>query len=328
VLYDTDVEYASNFIHYVKSKYKNYNLHLFTSVEHLEEYLRSNEVSLLLVASSLDYRRDEIKNIERICILWDGLKEIKEGDKYPHIIKYQSAKNIFEELQVHLPKNERAVNGSKEGMPKIICVYSNDYKKVASLFTYHLACEYGRVKKVLFINLQTIQVLTKILNLKELDSLSHFIYFLKQKNPNIKQKLSDLIIKTENISMLYGISFGLDILDLMEDDMNLWIYELGLWKEYELIIFHVDTLTKGLLALFHISDEILCIEGDEDLDKLETTMLIDQLVYVGMNEILDKIRVIDLDKEELSLFKKLDIDRNNDIKNYLTNSVINLNFLS
>lgn len=328
VLYDTDVEYGSNFIHYVKSKYKNYNIHLFTSTEHLDEYLISNEVSLLLVANSHTNWKDEYKNVKKICILWDEIKEIKEGEKYPYILKYQSAKAIFEEILLLLPKNENLINESKEGKAKILCVYTSDYKKLGSIFTYHLACEYGRMKKVLFINLQMVQVLTKILNLKETDSLSHIIYFLKQNNPNIKQKLTDLIIRKENISMLYGISFGLDILDITEDDMNMWIYELGLWKEYELIIFNVDIITKGILALFQKSDEIVYLEGDEDMDCLETTMLKEQFVYVGLKELLDNIRVIRFPTEELSLFKMDCIDSNHNIRSYITNNVINQEFIN
>lgn len=322
VIYDTDTDFASNFIHYVKSKYKNYSLHLFTNRKHLEEYLMIHNVSLLLVNDSIEMREDY--KIGRIVILWDGMKEIKAGEEiYPHILKYQSAKLILEELNTYLPKKEGIIIGREKERAKILCVYSNDNKKMASLFTYFLAYEYAKKKRVLLINLDKIQVLGKLLQSKEEHSLSQFIYYLKQKNSNLRQKAKDLITKLDNMSILYGVSSWLDIYDISEEDVTLWISELSLWKEYDIIMFHVDTLTKGLLSLLTSSDEIHLLQGEDDLDKLESKLFQEQLTYMGMIEVVEKIHMVTLTKSELEKYNKWTLDKSHEIQSFLSVDLIN-----
>lgn len=269
---------------------------MFTNWISLREYAKGHKIDLLLVNGEIALEKDILIHIRQICHLWDGTGKV-EDSAYPVIFKYQSADSIVKEFLSVLTSDKKEVPQREADSIQFISIYATDHKKQQSMAAYLIACEYTKSHKVLYINLHGNPVLSKILSIKNENHLSQAIYYLKQNHPHLQSKLKELIQQTEGLSILYGISFEPDIYELTEEDMKLWIKELRLWKEYEIIVFDVGSLTKAMTALLSNSDEVVCIQREEEIERWELESFFHQLSYAGYDGIKKRIRTITVEKE-------------------------------
>lgn len=283
-------------MHYIKGKHKNLRAYLFTNWVSLREYAKGHKIDLLLVNGEIALEKDILIPIRQICRLWDGIGKVEDGG-YPVIFKYQSADVIVKEFLSVLTSDEKEVPQRETGSIQFISIYATDHKKQQTMAAYLIACEYAKSHKVLYINLHGNSVLSKILSIKNENHLSQVIYYLKQKHPHLQLKLKELIQQTEGLSILYGISFEPDIYELTEEDIKLWMEELRLWKEYEIILFDVGNLTKAMAVLLLNSDEVVCLQREEEIERWELEAFCHQLSYAGYDGIRKRIRTITVQKE-------------------------------
>ncbi len=302
-IYDNDTDYANHLMDYIKRKKKKISqVRVFTNHNSLKEYLEHNKINILLLDEKIPPHEVEHENIKNICILSEG-SYIREGSTCTVIYKYQSAELIIQEVFSYFAAEIQAGRPLEKTWhkAKLISVFSVRREKGQSMIALSLAASYARNKKTLYINLDIFQAFSEIQKQNTEKGLSEFIYYLKQNHPNLMNKMNELITRFDQFDYIQGVNFGPDLYELTTDDMTLWMNELRNNNEYEVIIFDVGTFFQATLELFCESNELLLILGDNDWEQSRYHNFKNQLLWVGFEEVLQKIRIITYPQEQPTL---------------------------
>ena len=299
-IYDYETDYANHLMDYIKRKQKVLTqIRVFTNHNSLNEYLEHNQIHILLLGESISVEEILHVNIRNICMLSEG-NNMRENIGYPVIYKFQSAELVMQELFSHYPLEVPVGNSytSGEHKVKIITVFSIACESEQTVISLSLAQHYARHKKTLYINLDIFQVLPELLGRNIEKNLSEFIYFLKQNHPNLITKMNTIITKMDKLDYIQGVTFGPDLYELTTGDIAEWIKELRKSAQYEVIIFDVGCIFLATLELFRESSQLLLLLGENDWEQARYHNFKGQLLWAGFDDVLLKIKVISLSKEE------------------------------
>ena len=313
-IFDEETDYANRLMDYLKRKQvKPLQVRVFTNSNSLKDFAGQNPVHILLINEKLpveELKQDTIKNI---CLLAENAYSTGEG-AYPVIYKYQSAESILKELFTYFPlaKTQERTNNYSENNKNVICVCSLGEEVLRQLFSYSLAKQYSTLKKTLYINLNVLQVISRLSGYRTENDLSEFIYYLKQNNPNLVNKMTDSIVPKDTLHYMEGVFFGPDLFELTEEDIVVWLKVLRMDTEYEVILFDVGCYFQAALELLRNSSQVLWLLGDSHWEQLKYDTFKEQLDWSGNGEILQKITVVPLSNEENSQFRNICADNFDD----------------
>lgn len=307
-IYDEEADYANRLMEYIKRTYKRYvQVRIFTNPDSLKEFLGQAPVHILLINEKLPV--DEIKqdNIKNICLLTESTDH-SGHNAYPVIYKYQSAEIILKELFLHFPifqtrdKVENPVN------KRIITVFSFGEELIRQLFSYSLAKQYSIHKKTLYINFNALQVISALSGYKSEKDLSQVIYYLKQNNPNIGDKINESIVKRDTLDYMEGVSFGHDLYELTAEDMDVWLKVLTEQTQYEIIIMDTGSYYGASFELLLYSSQIFWPAEDNSWERLKYSHFCGQMEWTGNRDIIDKLSFVGISEEEKRNLLKLNAD--------------------
>jgi len=299
-IYDYETDYANHLMDFIKRKQKMImQVRVFTNHKSLNEYLDHNQIHILLLGESIPVEEVLHGKIKNICILSEGNKD-QDNIGYPVIYKFQSAEQVMQEIFSYYPLEVQGgkSKASAEHRIKIISIYSIAREAEQVVISLSLAQQYSINKKTLYINLDIFQALPELLGQNIEKNLSEFIYFLKQNHPNLISKMNCIITKMDKLDYIQGVTFGPDLYELTLDDMGQWIKELKKSTDYEVIIFDVGCFFEATLELFRESDQVLLILGENDWEQAKYHNFKGQLLWAGYDDVLQKVKVISLSKEE------------------------------
>ena len=320
-IYDSDTDYANQLMDYIKRKKKAVTqVRIFTNLSSLKEYLAHDKINVLLLGGEIPIDEVLHQNIKNICILSEG-NFAREQESYHVIYKFQSARQVMEELFSYFPLEDTLVRAllSGNGSSNIISVFSVGKENERQVFSYYLASEYAKSKKTLYINLDLFSAWTEISGSYSEKGLSEFIYYLKQSHPNIITKMNGIITKINNLDCIQGVSFGPDIYEMLPDDIDYWIKTLKEASDYEVIIFDVGCFFHTTLELFRNSNELLLLIGDQKLEEGKYHSFRYQLQLTGYEDVLEKITEVVISKD---MGNKLEYSLTNDLYSYEYNDMV------
>lgn len=295
-IFDSDVGYSSQLMGYIKRRHKTIKqIRIFTNKTILYDYLSDNHIDVLLISEDKLHEGIEHDNIRHICILSEETY-VSEKDDERTIYKFQSAEQIIIDLFNFFPElgnNSKLHYSSKI---KFITVFSLNENFAKDNFSFNLAKHYGTREKTLFIDLNLLHVKNQFSNLKSDKNLSEFLYYLKVKTPNILARMNEQTQVISNFDYLYGVTFGLDLYDFTSKDLETWIKELKT-SDYEVVIFNVGYFFSTTLELFIRSNELLLIMKNNVWEQSLYDNLKEQLKWTGYEDIIEKIRVVNIGNE-------------------------------
>ncbi len=318
-IYDREIEYANHLMEYMKRKQKKLSqVRVFTNSDSLREYSEQNLIQILLINENLPIEEIIQNSIKNICLLSEENDSAETGI-YPVIYKFQSAEVVMKELFTYYPLQEiqgRSKN-SLERKVEIINVFSIGTDISRQIFSFSLANQYAALKKTLYINLDTFQVLSGFLGNKSNKGLSDFIYFLKQNNPNIINKMNSIITKRNSLDYIESVSFGPDLYELTVEDINHWLNEMIINTDYEVIIFDVGSFFQPILELFRNCSRLVLLLGDDNWEQAKYNNFKEQLNWSGYEDVLEKITVVPISDEENLMLHNISLDNfDYEISNY------------
>lgn len=296
-IFDSDLEYSSQLMNYIKRKHKSINqIRIFTNKSILYDFLLDNKMDVLLISEDKLQEDIEHDNVGNMCVISEGkyIAESNNSDKKQVIYKFQSAEQIVNELFNYYPilnvKNNNSVSNSK-----FISIFSLNDSFAKDNFSFNLANQYGIAKKVLLIDLNLLHGRYQLSNLDPMKNLSEFLYFLKSRTPNLFAKMNLQIQKLGNFDYIKGVMFGPDLFDLTFEDLEIWVKELHK-SNYDIIIFNIGSYMATTLELFRKSDEIFLVTKDNPWSINLYNNLIEQLNWTGNEDIIKKLERVEIQK--------------------------------
>lgn len=309
-IYDKEPEYANQLTDYIKRKKKQLSqVRVFTNESCLKEYLENDRIHVLLLNESIPVESVIHDNIKNICLLSEG-NLIRENPVYPVIYKFQSADLVMQELFSYFPFDfyrKHQINTSTSNV-KIISVYSITRDIERMIFSYSLARQYAKEKKILYINLDPFQALPRQSMELEENGLSELIYYLKQNPTNLITKMNHMIQNNRGMDYIQGVTFGTDLYELTADDMKLWVQELKKITDYQMVIFNVGSYSHGILELLLSSNQLLYVTGDSEMEQAKFQNFKNQLLWAGLDETVNNIKTVTLTKEEEERYSNITTD--------------------
>ncbi|QHQ60250.1 hypothetical protein Ana3638_05200 [Anaerocolumna sedimenticola] len=317
-IYDSESDYANHLMDYLKRNQKKLTqIRVFTNLQSLKEYMGENSIPILVINESLPLDEINMDNIKNICILSEE-NTVSNHHNYPVIYKYQSAEIIMKELFSYFPEqlHQSNIKNSYGGKTKIISIFSMQADVMRQAFAFSLAEQYASVKKTLYINLDTYPALSELLGYKPDKGLSELIYFLKQNPSNLSNKIRGIITKRKNLDYIEGVSFGPDLFELTPEDIVLWLGELQLNADYDVILFDVGCYFHTVLELFRNSSQVLVFLEENGWDEVRYNVFKNQLSWSGYTDVLEKIKKVPVTEEvrgvlENRMYQHFDIETGN-----------------
>lgn len=295
-IFDSDVQYSSKLMGYIKRRHKTIKkIRIFTNKTILYDYLSDNYIDVLLISEDKLGENIEHDNIRHICILSEE-SYVSEDNDEKVIYKFQSAEQIIIELFDYFPKLGDNGNLHYSNKIKFITIFSLNENFTKDNFALNLANHYGTRKKTLFIDFNLLHVKSIFPDVKTEKNLSEFLYYLKVQTHNILAKMTEQIQVLNSFDYLHGVTFGLDLYDLTEKDLEVWMRELTT-SDYEVVIFNVGCFFSTILELFRRSNELLLISRNNVWEQSLYDNLKEQLIWTGYEEVIDLIRVVNIANE-------------------------------
>lgn len=306
-MFDSDIEYSSQLMNYIKSKYKSINqVRIFTNKTILYDFLLENQIDVLLISE--DKLQEDIyhDNINNICILSEG-SYISEGlDKNKTIYKFQSARQIVNELFNYFP-NLNAKRNNQYSKSKIISIFSLNDTFSKDKFSFNLANQFGISNKVLLIDLNLLHGGYHCSNLDTNKNLSEFLYFLKSRHSNILLKMNMQIQRLGNFDFMKGVMFGPDLYDISNKDLEFWIEELQK-SDYDTIIFNIGCFTQTSLELFRSSIKVYLLNKPCPWNEGLYHNLVEQLNWTGYEDIINRIERVEVSKNLTEVNNEIEVN--------------------
>jgi len=297
-IYDSDIIYATRFMEYFKKKKDlGFEISAFTRKDSLDEFLRAHQIEILILGEYIT--REELLE-EKIKYIFRFSDEPKtENDTgSPGIFKYQPVQAVMAEIigVYAKKKNESGIEQSSE-FTKIISVISPTPNTMKLLFTWSIGVLLSERKKVLIVplDLLPIQLLSFVDYTSQ--SLSEFIYYLKE-NPNIITKMKSLLCFNGNLAYLTGITHGFDLLSLTKEDIGKWVEALKNHTDYHTVVFYLGCYTDSIVELMKQSDSILIPITGTAYEKPMLNEWERQMGRIGIDTNSDKFQRILLQEEE------------------------------
>ena len=98
---DLEETYALRMAEYLTQKASvPYSLHIFTKTAELENFMKKNDIFVLLIGESAAGQLKEKPEIPHIFVLWEGGK--KGTEDYRYIDKYQKPESVIREAAAHM----------------------------------------------------------------------------------------------------------------------------------------------------------------------------------------------------------------------------------
>lgn len=89
------------------------------------------------------------------------------------------------------------------------------------------------------------------------NGVSELFYYMGQSHCNLEMKIKSMVTSMGNADYLSGVSNLWDLQDIQEKEMLQFIHGLEKYTGYDVLIFDISFLSKGILALFEECTNII-----------------------------------------------------------------------
>jgi hypothetical protein len=264
---DLEEAYACNFMEYLNQK-KNipFEIHAFTSAEHLLEFAGTCPIEILLISDKAMCPEIQELHVGQLIILSEGVHH-PDLDQYPSVYKYQSSDAVIREVMScygEEQRNHEPLTSWKRSMD-IIGIYSPLGRVLKTSFALTLGQLIARDKAVLYINLEEYSGFEYWMGQSYERNLSDLIYYIRQSNSNLIHKINGMVQTINNMDYLPpALSFA-DVRGVTFEEWSQLLEILYLQSSYEVVILD---LGDGVDELFALLDRCTRIYMPVRQDKL------------------------------------------------------------
>lgn len=299
-----DEQYAYRLMNYMKGKQGvPYEVMAFTDKNTLIEYLKSNEVEVLIADSEDIIREVQKENVHYILKLSEEIVtgSFSESTEYHPIFKYQSSENIIREMlsycagEIYLAVN----NLAKRTKGKVVGVYSPVGRCYKTTFSLAIANVLGKTGTVLYINLEEYTGLSDTLFQGNQSGLSEVMYMYRRNSAGLRIKLRDYICPMGNFDCILPVECPDDVTDILVEEWITFFQYLLDVSEYEYLVVDVGTIVKKPWSFFEIMSVIFMPEAEDFISGRKVEEFYEHMKTMGRGILLENVEriLIPYDKE-------------------------------
>lgn len=296
-LCDLETAYAVNFMEYVNRKSRNvpFEVHAFTSIEQLKVFLENHRVELLLISEQAMCREVSEYPIGKLIILSEGIHK-PNFEEYPSVNKYQPSSSLIREVLSYYAEEEAE---HEEGTvmkenTEVIGVYSPVGRCLKTSFAITLGELLGKERAALYLNFESCSGFPELFHKTYKRDLSDLIYYLRQEQSNLADKVNAMIESVGNLDYLPPVR---SMQDLWNTSPEEWMQLLHLLKErtnYEILILDFGSAMNGLKEMLQFCDLIYMPVRKDILADAKLAQFSELLRLWKCEDLKEKIRKINI----------------------------------
>lgn len=284
---DTQKKYAIKLMEAFSGKKQlDFQVHVFSGIEELEQFARNQPIEILLISGSLMSEKIGTYDIGRVFLLSDG--ESYEGFyDYETIYKYQSAEQILKELLCYYAEYAKPVTGIYHGKKEfeIHGVYSPIGRCGKTALAESLAKTYGKYSKTLLLDFQSYSAHKEQLGDSSLWDLTDMIYFLRQGKKTFLYKLQSIVQSRECYDYVLPMKMPADLRSVTLAEWTELLEKLAVDSDYCKVIIDFGQDICGLFQLLSQCTQVYM----PILSDMESKLKLENLEWILAEENFKKV---------------------------------------
>lgn len=298
VICDSQKEYSEKLLRVFRQKRtEGYQYYLFHTKEELKSFAQRKRIFILLL-DELYFQElyDEIR-ADRKMLLVKHKK--KAGNGVRMILRYQSADEIWKQIQKEPIKKQLSVRKSrKSSKGELLAVYSPIHRIGKTQYAIKKGKELAETESVLYLNLEEYSGIECYFSGRPDQNLGDLLYYLRQNKGNLGMKISMIAGQDENLDYIMPISYVQDLKAVKEEE---WINLCERIQEeciYGKIILDLGDSIDGLYTLLGKCKNIYMPYIEEPVAAAKMKQYVENIRKLGMDEILEKTIQVRMDVDE------------------------------
>ena len=288
-LYD-EAGYMQLLADYLEKNSSKAECHLFTGKDTLEEYLKCNELEVLLLGEEVDYKHiDYLEHVKNQLILTE--EPIEQGEAIDgRVFKYQPAGKICEEILNRFLKQD-FLEKEKHG-----------FKRETKFYGIYRLFENGPSTLEEVLGKEVPERNTLILDMGLFDGnfsseekgqgMSEVLFYLKQKSEKAARKLPGVIREWNGRDYISAVEDYRDLYGIARKEMDLLFRILTESTVYENVIFDVGFLGETTLYLLERCEYVFLKQPQNQWEENQRDGFIRLLKRENMDKVLNKLRYV------------------------------------
>lgn len=246
-IFDVDELYAERLTDYIRKRSEvPLEVTLFTEEEALIQFTQSHEIDLLLIHIHLMNPILKEQRIGEVIYLTDV--ETKADTKARFWYKFQSAQPLLDDILACYQVREPTLGGALTiHNAEVIGIYPVEANMQATLFSLLLNRVLAEDNRVLYLTLEQLSGLSKLLDMEFQYDLSDAVYYDEQQQ--LIEKLSDLAISTDNYTLIPPMRNPLDCSSVLNRQIEDMVRTLSTCGGYDFIVVNLGADLLRALAM-------------------------------------------------------------------------------
>lgn len=301
-VYDTEPEFASRFVGYLKDKYEDmYDMYAFTEFGALEKFAFMHPPDVLVIS---DKSREELSDDFKLKSL--GAKEIvvlsenprNRCEDYKMVEKYRPADVVFHEVMEYAAKKENGNFTVGVSTKKVIGIYSPAGRCMKTTFALTLCRIMADFEKVLYINYEEYSGFKELLGETYAGDLSDFMYYFMQDGCDLRNRLSGICRKTDKFDYIPPMLYSADIRNISMDIWTSMIRNILELNIYNTVVLDITNMLQNVLDMLRICNRIYVPATADDISCAKVCEFEQNLINRHENEILGRIKKFVINPED------------------------------
>lgn len=291
VICDGEKEFAYNFMEYFISRKNCYfEIQVFTEVDNLLEYVKSEYISIMLIASDMMSQVIEELNIGKIIILSEG-EVRKQYFEYPVVYKYQSSEKIIKDVLNNYAQNvaEEPINEFFGKKSAIIGIYSPVKRSMKTSFAITIGQLLSKEKEVIYFNLEEYSGLQYIMNENYREDILDLLYFERQQKGSGAIKVRSMAGHIDKLDYIAPAIYTEELKKIRSEEWGSLIEKLLINSGYDIIILDLGDMIDGIADILECCETVFMPQSSEYIAKEKVNQFENYLKSIGKEELLEKI---------------------------------------
>ncbi len=298
VICDSQKLYSKNLLQvFRQKKMDEYQYYLFHTPEELGKFAEKKKIHILLLDEMFLQEVYDNISAEKKILLVKQIDKQKNGMRM--ILRYQSAENIWKQVQKEPVKKRMPVKRNKRNQKgELIAVYSPIHRIGKTQFAIKKAKEWAEREPVLYLNLEEYSGRGSYFQEEMEQNLGDLLYYLRQNKGNLGMRVSMIAGQDEKLDYIMPIPYVQDLKAVKEEEWITLCERISKECIYGKIILDIGDSIRGVFALLEKCKSIYMpyIEEPTAMEKMK--QYVENIRKLGMDELLEKTIQVNMGGKE------------------------------
>lgn len=265
-----------------------------SSLEFMEKSLGIANVKVLLISEEIPYEvRKQSFAGKRIVLTKNRCVDL--GEEETELMKYQAVDKLTEVIVRAFLENSFQL-AKKGHRGRIVGIYSPVHRIGKTTFALKLGKELSEEENVLYMNLETYAGIGGYFRGKEMQDLSHLLYYSKQEHDAIGIRVTSIIQQMGNLDYIPPMKIGTDLKTISMQEWKALFEKLSEQSIYETFIVDIGDSIQNIFEMMEMCDWIIIPFSDDVYAKAKMQQWKYTLNMLKMQELEMKSIYINMKK--------------------------------